>query len=244
MFAETKKEVLVEYPIDVVYDTLFFIFPVKYYKLKDYNHITHTFRVFDSFNHTFVMYITLKENTPNTTIITFIAKYHHALMDLTKGGKQAIEMILEELLNQLDKKPKTGAVEAQNSDMEVVNTDTFVNTTNNKNHTLTIVIGYVLSILSVVLPIIAFIDYNSDDKLMAMLFIIGILCLTIEISLSVILQYNEDSKSILHGRIQLCICGFLLIILGILIHPSLAIAGILIPLIAIIYFLKREKAIK
>lgn len=244
MLAETKKEVLVEYPIGVVYNTLFFIFPVKYYKLKDYDHITHTFRVFDSFNHTFVMDITLKENTPNTTIIIFIAKYSHALMDLTEGGRQAIEMILEELLNQLDKEPKTGAIEAQNSDIEVVNKDTFVNTTKNKNHTLTVVIGYVLSILSVILPIFALINYNPDDKLMAMLFIIGILCLTMEISLSVILQYNEDSKSILHGRIQLCICGFLLIILGILIHPSLAIAGVVVPISAIIYFLKRENSIK
>ena len=80
--------------------------------------------------------------------------------------------------------------------------------------------------------------------MMAMLFIAGIVCLAIEISLSIILQYYENSKAILHGRIQLCICGFMLVILGILIHPGLALAGILIPIIPIIYFLERAKSIE
>lgn len=35
MSAETRKEVLVEYSIDTVYDTLIFLFPVKYYRLRD-----------------------------------------------------------------------------------------------------------------------------------------------------------------------------------------------------------------
>lgn len=244
MFAETKKEVLVEYPIEYVYNTLVSLFPVKYYRLEHYDYITHSFRVLDSFNPTFIMDISLKENTSNTTIITFLVNYTHALMDLTKGGQQSIDTILEELLNQLDKQPKTGSFETQNSDIEVVNADNFQNTSKNKTHTLTILIGYILCFLSFVLPVISIINYNPEDIIMFTFFIIGILCLTVEISLSVILQYYEDSKSILHGRIQTCICGLSLILLGVLIHPSLLIAGILIPTIVIIHFIKRAKSIE
>lgn len=244
MFAETKKEVLIEYPINVVYETLLSIFPVKYYDLKGHYPTTHSFRVIDSFNNMFIMHISLKEDTPNTTIIEFLADYPHAIMDLTEGGKQAIETILEELLIQLDKQPKTGSAEAINTDIEVVNKESFVNTTKNKTHTLSITAGYILCILSFVLPIFSLINYDPNDSMMAMLFIAGIVCLAIEISLSIILQYYENSKAILHGRIQLCICGFMLVILGILIHPGLALAGILIPIIPIIYFLERAKSIE
>lgn len=244
MLAETKKEIILEYPIDVIYDTLISIFPVKYYELKRYNHITHNLTVIDSFNRGFIMKISLKENSPNTTIVYFIANYPHALLDLTQGGKQAIETVLEELLNQLDKQPKADPSEIQNSDIEVVNKDNFVNTTKNKTHTTSIIVGYVLSILSLALPLISIINYNPDDFLMAMSFIIGIVCLSFGISLSIILQYYEDSKSILHGRIQLCICGLSLIILGLLIHPVLAIVGIIIPVMTLRYFLKREKSVE
>lgn len=244
MFAETKKEVMIKHPIDIIYDTLISIFPVKYYKLRRYNHNTYTFTVIDSFNHTFIMKISLKEYDPNSTIVYFSVNYPHALLDLTEGGKQAIETVLEELLNQLDKQPKRGSSEITNTDIEVVNKDNFINTTKNKTHTLSIVVGYILSFLSIVLPLISIINYNPDNFFMFMLFFAGILCLSFEISLSVILQYYENPRAILHGRIQLCICGLSLIILGLIIHPSLAIAGIIIPLIAFIYFFKREKSIK
>ena len=242
MFAETKKEVLVEYPISTVYDSLVTIFPVKYYKLRYYDETVHTLTVYDSFNRGFTMRIQLIENTPNTTIISFLTDYPNAIMDLTGGGTQAIEMVLEKLLNELAKVPKTGAREAQGTDMEVVDSDNFVNTTKNKKHTSAIVAGYILSILSVTLPLIALFNYDPTDSLMATIFVAGIVCLAMEISLSVILQYYEDSMSVLHGRIQMCICGLALIILGALLHPSLAIVGILIPIIAMRYFLKREKS--
>lgn len=244
MFAETKKEVIIEHPLDIVYDTLISIFPVKYYKLTKYNPKTYNLTVLDSFNPTFIMKISLKEYTPNTTITYFLVNYPHAILDLTEGGKQAIETVLEELLNQLDKQPKMESPEIENSAIEVVNKDNFVNTTKNKTHTTSIVIGYILSLLSIILPLISIINYDPDDFLMAMFFIAGIVCLSFEISLSVILQYYEDSKSIFHGRIQLCICGLSLIILGILIHPILAIAGVIIPLFTLRYFFKREKSIK
>ena len=243
MFAETKKKVLVEYPISTVYDALVTIFPVKYYKLRYYDETVHTLTVYDSYNRGFTMRIQLMENTPNTTVINFLTDYPNAIMDLTGGGTQAIEMVLEKLLNQLAKQPKTGVREAQGNDIEVVDADTFVCTTKNRKHTTAIVTGYVLSILGVVLPLIALINYDSSDSLMATFFVAGIICLAIEISLSVILQYNEDSKSLLHGRIQICICGLTLIILGAMIHPGLAIAGILIPIVAMGYTLQREKAI-
>jgi hypothetical protein len=190
------------------------------------------------------MKISLMENTPNTTIIYFLANYPNAILDLTEGGKQAIEMVLEELLNQLDKQPKAGTSEIKDSDIQVVNKDNFINTTKNKTHTTSIVIGYILSILSIVLPLIALINYDPENFFMAMLFIAGILCLSFGISLSIILQYYEDSKSIFHGRIQLCICGLSLIILGFIIHPGLAAAGILIPLVALTILFNREKSVK
>ncbi len=244
MLAETRKEVMVEYPLDIVYKTLVGIFPVKYYKLRKHYDVSHSLKVYDSFNQTFELDIYLVENTPDTTIITFHANYPHALMDLTKGGTQAIEMILEELLNELDKQPKTGAIEARNSEIPVVNSDNFVNTTKNKKHTAAIIVGYILCVLSIVLPTIAIINYNPDDIIMFTLFITGILCLSIEISLAVVLQYYEDPKSILHGRNQIILCGLSLILLGYLIHPGLAIAGIIIPIYAIMYFRKRRKSIE
>lgn len=244
MSAETKKEALLEYPIKTVYTALVGIFPYKYYRLREYDEITYTLIVIDSFNPTFIMDIMLDENTPNTTIINFIANYPHAISDLTGGGLQAIETILEELLNRLDKQPKTGATEAQNTAYEVVNRDNFVNTSKNRTHTLTIMVGYVLTLLSIILPLTALLNYNPDDFLMVMSFIVGIVSLSMEISVSVILQYYEDKNSIRHGRIQLCLCGLSLIVLGILLHPSLAVAGVLIPVVAISYFIKRERSIK
>ena len=244
MFAETKKEVIIEYPIDVVYDVLISVFPVKYYELKRHNHMTRDFTVVDSFNPSFIMRISLKEYDLNSTIVQFMVDYPHAILDFTGGGTQAIETVLEKLLNRLDKQAVSGSSELLNGDIEVVNKDTFVNTTKNKSHTLSIVVGYVLSFLGIVLPLVSLIYYDPDDFLMAMFFIVGIVCLSFEISLSVILQYYEDSRSVFHGRIQLCICGLCLIILGFLIHPSIAVAGILIPLISFVYFFKREKSIK
>lgn len=241
MFAETKKEVLVEYPINIVNDILCSLFPVKYYDLKEYDDVIHSFTVNDSFNPGFIMHITLKENSPNTTIINFLANYPYALIDLTEGGKQAIEMVLEELLKQLNKQPNTGSHEVQNSDIEVVNIDNFENTTKNKKHDLLILFGYILCFFSFVLPVVALINYNPDNIIMFTFFISGILALAMEISISIILQYYEDSSTILHGSIQLCFCGFSLIILGFLIHPSLIIAAIIIPLVVIQHFLKRKK---
>ncbi len=244
MFAQTKRDVLVEYPIDVVYNTFVSIFPVKYYDLDKQYPPTHSFTVVDTFNYTFTMHVSLVQKTPNTTVINFVADYPHALMDLTHGGRQAIETVLEELLNQLDKLPKTGSGEVDDSDIEVVNTDNYVNTSKNKTHKVAIIVGYILCFMSIAPALYALINYDPDDFVMAMLFIGSILCFSMEISLSIILQYYEDSQSILHGRIQLCFCGLIFIILGFLIHPGLAIAGILIPAIVIYYFSQRAKSSK
>ena len=241
LFAETRKEVMVEYPISTVYESLISIFPVKYYNLQGHDPYTYSLNDIDSYNKTFTMKITLHEDTPDTTVISFLASYPHAVMDLTGGGKQAIETILEELLDNLDQRPITTKV--GEGDIEVVTRDSFVNTSKNKTHIPAIVLGYVLCILSYLLTLVSLINYNPSDSTMAIFFVVGIFSLCVEISLSVVLQYYENSRTILHGRIQLCICGVFLIILGIIIHPVLIVAGIVIPLIGLLYFHRRSKAI-
>lgn len=243
MFAETTKEILLEHPLETVNKKLNSIFPYKYYKIRRYNQYTYTYTIIDTFNQTFIMHITLIENTPNTTKIIFTADYPHAIMDLTRGGEQAINTILEELLNQLDKIPKTKSTKTEQSDIPTVTKENFINTTK-KSHTLLIITGYILSTLTIILPITALINYDPENFLTFSIFMTGILCLSIEISLSIILQYYEDTKSKQHGKIQTIICGISLIILGLLIHPTLILAGILIPTITITYFHKREKLSK
>ena len=241
MFAETKREVLVEYPLETVWDTLIYLFPVKYYRLRDEDHQTHTVAVVDEFNAEFIMYIYLMENTANSTIIRFDADYRGAIADLTGGGKDAINLVLEELLNELDKEHNDDYHSFnENSDLEVVNAKTFVNPSHTEKNTLSIILGYVLCFLSFFLPFIGLSNYDPGSSLMAMVTIIGVVCFSFAISVAVILQYNENPKSIMHGRIQICICGLWFIIAGILLHPILAIAGVVIVGIVIGYFYMRD----
>lgn len=241
MFAETKRKVLVEYPVESVWDTLIYLFPVKNYRLRDENHQIHCVEVIDEFNHDFIMHIYLIENTANSTIIRFDADFPGAIADLTGGGMDAINLVLEELLNELDREHK-GDYQAfdENSDLEVVNAETFVNPSHTEKNTLSIVLGYVLCILSFLLPYIGLARYDSSSSLMAMVTIAGIVCFSFAISVAVILQYYENPKSKMHGRIQTCLCGIWFIIAGILLHPILAIAGVIILVIVFGYFYMRD----
>lgn len=241
MFAETKREVLVEYPLEIVWDTLIYLFPVKYYRLRDEDYQTHSVAVVDEFNAEFIMYIHLMKNTSNSTIISFDADFQGAIADLTGGGKDAINLVLEELLNELDKE-HDGDYQAfnENSDFEVVNAKTFVNPSHTEKNTLSIILGYALCFLSFLLPLIALTNYDQGSSLMAILTIIGVVCFSFAISVAVIIQYNENPKSKMHGRIQICICGLWFIIAGILLHPILAIAGVVIVGIVIGYFYMRD----
>lgn len=241
MFAETKREVLVEYPLEIVWDSLIYLFPVKYYRLREEDHQTHTVAVIDEFNHGFIMYIYLMENAANSTIVRFDADYPSAIADLTGGGKDAINMILEELLNELDRQHK-GDYHAfdENSDIEVVNAETFVNPSHTEKHTLSITLGYVLCILSFLLPFIGLVRYDSRSSLMAMVTVAGVVCFSFAISVAVILQYYENPKSKMHGRIQICLCGIWFIIAGIILHPILAITGVIIVGIVFGYFYMRD----
>ena len=241
MFAETKREVLVEYPLEIVWDTLIYLFPVKYYRLRDEDHQTHSVAVVDEFNAEFIMYIYLMENTGNSTIISFDADYPAAIADLTGGGKDAINLVLEELLNELDKQHNDDYHPFnENSDIEVVNAKTFVNPSHTEKNTLSIILGYALCFLSFFLPFIGLSNYNPSSSLMAIVTIIGVVCLSFAISVSVIIQYEENPKTKMHGRIQLCLCGLWFIIAGILLHPFLAIAGVVIVGIVIGYFYMRD----
>lgn len=242
MSPETRKEVLVEYPVDVVYDTLIYLFPVRSYNLEDNDDSSHTVKVLDSSNYSFVMYIKVTQNSPNTTIINFSADYPMAAADLTGGGKVAIDTVLEELLNELDKQPKPGpgVKDEYNSDrFEVVNAQNFVNPAKNDTKTLSVIAGYVLCIVSFVLCFMAL--GMNDRSTMATVFVVGFLCFTFAMSISFILQFAVNPKPVMHGMIQACLCGLFLIILGYLIHPALAIVGILIPAISIGYTLKNRK---
>lgn len=247
MSAETHKEVLVEYSIDVVYDTLIFLFPVKYYRLYDNDDETHTVTVYDSSNDYFIMNIKLVKNTENTTFINFYADYPNAIADLTGGGEQAIDTVLEELLNELDKTEKTQTEEdtqyLQSHESEAVNSENFVNESKTKSNTLTIVAGYITCILGFALPAYTLINYESNSDTLALMFVIGVLAFTFAIVIATILQYSENPKSKMHGRIQTIIIGIMFIAAGFFIHYSLAIGGIIIIAIIVGYFIVRERSI-
>lgn len=247
MSANTKKEVLVEYSIDTVYDTLIFLFPVKYYRLYDNDDDSHTVTVYDSSNDFFIMYIKLVKNTQNTTYIYFEADYPNAVADLTGGGKQAIDTVLEELLSELEKTDKTQTDEdknyLQNHESEVVNSDNFVNESKTKSNTLTVAAGYLLCILSFVLPAYSLINYESHNDTVALMFVIGVFAFTFAIVIATILQYSENPKSKMHGRIQTILIGLLFITAGFFIHYSLAIGGMIIIAIIVGYFILRERSI-
>ena len=241
MSAETRKNVIVEYPIDVVYDSLIFLFPIKRLRLSDNDDATHRIKVTDTTNHTFVMYIALQQYTPNTTLIQFYTDYRTAVADLTGGGKQAINRVLEELLNDLDGKPKTGAGEITDARYEVVDPQTFVNPSKIEEHGTLTKIGYGLVILGIILPLIAYTAAAPRSSAMAGMLIGGVLCLSIGISIAVILLFYENETAKKHGKIQTCICGLGFIILGIFIHPALAIVGIIITVFIIAYTMLRDR---
>lgn len=241
MSAETRREVVVEYPLDVVYDSLIFLFPIKRLRLSGNDDATHRIKVTDTTNHTFVMYITLQQYTPNTTLIQFYTDYRAAIADLTGGGKQAINKVLEELLNDLDGKPKTGANEITESRYEVVSPQTFVNPSKTEKHSTLTIIGYVLSILGIILPLIAFTVTAPRSSAMAMALIGGILSLTIGLSIAVILLYYDNETAKKHGRIQVCLCGLAFILLGLLVHIALAIVGVIIVAFVIVFTMLKDR---
>ena len=240
MSAKTRKEVLVEQPIDRVYDTLIHIFPVKHYRLRDHNDPSHSVEVFDETNQGFIMFISLLENTANTTFVNFTADYPNAVSDIGSGGKKAIYAVLEELLNELDKLPKVEFDNENESKLEISNAQNFENTEKTKPKTLGIIAGYILCALSLILPIIA---YTTEKRtpFMGMVFVIGILALAIEISLAVVLSYSDNEKTKIHAKIQTCILGVIFIALGFLIHISLAIAGVIIVAYVLIYFYRYNR---
>lgn len=244
--AETKRNVLIEYPLEISYDTLINLFPYRVYRLDEYDNNAHTISVKDESNYTFKMFIFLEKNSSNTTLVTFIADYPHAMADMTKGGEKAINNILEGFLNELDKKPKPelskeDKTALQNSDIEVLNSKNFINPVNSETNTKTIAAGYILFLLTFILPIISLNINNGQSPFSIFLMIGSILCFSFFICIPCILIYSENRKSVLHGRIQTCMGGVLFIIAGLLIHMSLAIAGILIPATIIGYSIKKEK---
>lgn len=247
MDAKTEREVLVEYPLDVVYDTLIYLFPVKHFRLYDNDDDEHEVVVEDSSNDLFIMKIKAMENSPNTTLIYFFADFPHAIADLTGGGKKAIDMVLDELLIELDKKPKpegdVGREYENIGDVEVVNAKTFVSSAKTEKNTKTIILGYAFCILSIVIPAYVM-TADNRSSLMAMLFAMSGVIFSLAISVSAILQTSENRKSVMHGRIQTIICGIIFVIAGILIHPSLAIAGIIITAIILGYYIKNERDLK
>lgn len=106
MSAKTEKEVVVEYPIDTVYNTLINLFPIKSYRLKESDETAHTMRVKSITNFQFKMFITLTPKTPQTTLINLTTDFTGAVVDLWGGGKRGINTVLEALLKELDKQPK------------------------------------------------------------------------------------------------------------------------------------------
>lgn len=244
MSPETRKEVLVEYPLDVVYDTLIYLFPVKSYKLEDNDDASHTVKVYDSSNHAFVMFIRAVSNTPNTTVVYFSADYPSALFDIGSGGKTAIYVVLEELLNELGKKPKPENVESEskNGHFEIADPKTFVNPLRQETRTGTVVLGYVFCILSFLAPVFMVFYPDKQSTTMALVLIAGVFAWCFALTVACLLQLSLNSKPKMHGRIQTILAGLVFVVLGFLIHPALAIVGIAAILIIIAYFSKRDKS--
>lgn len=244
--AKTERDVLIEYPIDVAYDTLVYLFPVRHFRLANNDENTHSLTVEDASNFAFIMHIFLRQNTANTTIVHFIADYPHALMDISNGGGKAIDKVLGEYLNELSKKPKPDynaedKAAMENNNVEKADAQNYANATQDKPNTKAIAIGYVLAVLSIILPFMAIAINKPRSSLSAFLIIGAILCLTFLIVVATILIYDYNKKSVMHGRIQICICGLLFILAGLLLTPALTIVGILIPAIILIYSFLRGK---
>lgn len=243
---KAEKTILVEQPIDVAYDTLIYLFPVKHYKLVDNDDNSHTVIVKDSSNYMFIMNIFLKENSPNTTLVHFIGDFPRAAMDLLGSSEKAINKVLEAYLIELDKKSNANLTEQdrasiQNSNIEVLNANNFTNPSRTETNSKATIFGYILCALTVILPIIALSSTKPRSSEMATLVVLAIVCLSIEICVAIILQFSENKKSIKHGRIQTVIVGILFILAGLVIHPVLMILGIIIPAISIGYFYIRDK---
>lgn len=243
--AETKRLVMVEYPIDVVYETLFYLFPLKTLRLYSEDKPTHNIVITDATNYTFIMHVTLTENTSNTTIVSFLADYPHAVADLTGGGEKAINTVLGELLSELEKLPKAENVEneyAPRDDVEVMNSQIFENSVKKHSDTGMIVAGYGLCILMFALPAIILSLRDPNSSFGAMLFVGAVLCLCFAMTISILLSFTCDArKSIMHGKIQACVCGLFFALLALLIDmPIFLIMAVILPAIIIGYSIKRD----
>lgn len=244
--AETKRLVMVEYPIDVVYETLVYLFPLKTLRLYDEDESKHTVVINDASNYTFIMHVKLTQNTPNTTIVYFLADYPHAIADITGGGKKSINTVLGELLRELEKHPKPENVENEytpRDDIEVMNSQIFAKTNKPKSDKGKIIAGYVICILMLILPVITMSLKNQRSSLAAMLLIGGIILFCVAMTVATILSFSsEERKSIMHGRIQSIICGLFMIMMAIFLdNPVFIILAILIPGIILAYSFKRDR---
>ena len=245
-FAETKRLVMVEYPIDVVYETLVYLFPLKTLRLKEEYESTRTVVINDASNYTFIMHVKLTQNTPNTTFVYFLADYPHAIADISGGGKKSINLVLGELLTELEKQPKPENVENEytpRNDVEVINSKIFASTTKTGSDKKMIIAGYVLCILMIILPFIEMSLKNQRSSFAAILIIGAILCFCLAMTVATLLSFNCDArKSIMHGRIQAVLCGlFMILIACFLENIVFIILAILIPGLILGYSIKRDR---
>ena len=81
-----------------------------------------------------------------------------------------------------------------------------------KSHTLAIVLGYIFSVLGGWIGLI----------------------------FSLYLQSRESPKAVMHGRIQLCILGFWLVVIGLIYNAIFLIIGLIV-MIGMIYLIIRDK---
>lgn len=245
MSAETKRLVMVEYPIDYVYETLVYLFPLKTLRLYQENKETHKVIINDATNYTFIMNVILTQNTPNTTFVNLIADYPHAIADPTGGGKKAINTVLGELLIELEKKPKAENVKNEytpRADAEVIDYQSFKNNTKPESDKGLIIGGYVLCLLMFILPAIAMLSDNPRSSTSALLVVCGIFCFCFAMTTASLLSFNCDArKSIMHGKIQACITGLFLLVVALYLHPFFIILAIMLPGLIIGYSIKRDR---
>ncbi len=240
--AKSEKKFLVEYPIDIAYQSLLDTFPVKYYRLVEHNYNAHWAKVFDFTNRGFVLEIYLLEHTANSTTIKFIADYPQAVADIGSGGKMAIYAVLEAYLKELEKIEKTDSdLTDLPKDTELVSAESFINPMKTKNNRRTIVLGYLLCFLSILLPILLVLFFDPEKILLFTLGPIAVICFSFAIAASTILVLSENQKSIRHGKIQICICGLILIAVGFFLHFSISLLGIIIPAIVFLYMRNRSE---
>lgn len=106
MGGKKEKNVIIEHPLDVVYNTLVDLFPIKVYRLKERDDSTHTLKVKNATHLQFKMIITMKEDTKKTTFVNFTTDLTAAVVDLWGVGNRGINTVLEALLEELEKQPK------------------------------------------------------------------------------------------------------------------------------------------